>query len=307
MNFFAWIISWFWRPATTTTTTPFIHPEGKMKRALCFGINDYPGDSNDLQGCVNDVTNWANLLKNQYGFNTKLLTDKQVTLSTIKSEMTNMITNAKSGDSLVITYSGHGTSVVDIDGDETDGKDEAICLISDDGKSIALLLDDDIRGIFNKLPTGVNLLFVSDSCFSGSVTRAALNAMSDNSFYSKPRYLPPEDNMEATQVMMLPSNGAFASPYPKSPKDYDGEYTEEGMNHVLLSGANDSSYSYDTQMNGENCGAFSFYAIKVLKGNPKTTYNDFYTELSKFLPSKDLPQYPQLEGSVVNKASIMFE
>jgi hypothetical protein len=28
-----------------------------MKRALLVGINDYPGTQNDLQGCVNDITN----------------------------------------------------------------------------------------------------------------------------------------------------------------------------------------------------------------------------------------------------------
>jgi hypothetical protein len=27
------------------------------KRALLIGINDYPGTQNDLQGCVNDITN----------------------------------------------------------------------------------------------------------------------------------------------------------------------------------------------------------------------------------------------------------
>ena len=29
------------------------------KRALCMGINNYPGTGMDLQGCVNDATDWA--------------------------------------------------------------------------------------------------------------------------------------------------------------------------------------------------------------------------------------------------------
>ncbi|MGE5839594.1 MAG: caspase family protein, partial [Deltaproteobacteria bacterium] len=33
------------------------------KRALCIGINDYPGTGSDLAGCVNDANDWAVLLK----------------------------------------------------------------------------------------------------------------------------------------------------------------------------------------------------------------------------------------------------
>ena len=29
------------------------------KKALCIGINDYPGTQNDLNGCVNDARDWA--------------------------------------------------------------------------------------------------------------------------------------------------------------------------------------------------------------------------------------------------------
>ncbi len=34
-----------------------------MKKALCIGINNYPGISNDLKGCVNDANDWAELLE----------------------------------------------------------------------------------------------------------------------------------------------------------------------------------------------------------------------------------------------------
>jgi len=32
------------------------------KRALCIGINDYPGTDFDLSGCVNDAHDWAQAL-----------------------------------------------------------------------------------------------------------------------------------------------------------------------------------------------------------------------------------------------------
>ena len=49
------------------------------KRAVCVGINDYTGSANDLSGCVNDAEGWADLLRVEYGFETKLLLDAEAT------------------------------------------------------------------------------------------------------------------------------------------------------------------------------------------------------------------------------------
>ena len=36
------------------------------KRAFCVGINDYPYDGSDLNGCVNDARAWATLLTEHF-------------------------------------------------------------------------------------------------------------------------------------------------------------------------------------------------------------------------------------------------
>lgn len=80
------------------------------------------------------------------------------------------------GDLLLVTYSGHGASLADRTagepggGDEPDGRDEVWCL--HDG----LLLDDEIHHRLCRLAAGVRVLVVSDSCFSGSVTRLGSEA-----------------------------------------------------------------------------------------------------------------------------------
>jgi len=273
-------------PETTTETTTQIGGK-KMKKAFCFSINDYPGTANDLSGCNSDSQHWSDLFKNTYGFEVERICDSLDTRSTVINTMTNLIANSKPGDVLVFSYSGHGTSIQDTHNDEMDGRDEAICLW--DG----LLLDDNIRDILNKLPVGVKCTFIADSCFSGTVTRAFLTTMNDTSYVSKPRYMPPQDNMEAIKLSGLPSLRAFA-------------YPEEGMNHILLSGASDAEYSYDTDIEGPT-GAFSYYAIKILKETPHITYNDFYKKLRTYLPCSQYPQTPQLEGSEENKNSFMFE
>ena len=44
-------------------------------KALCIGINDYPGTDNDLSGCVNDANDWAEELARR-GFAVSQLLDK---------------------------------------------------------------------------------------------------------------------------------------------------------------------------------------------------------------------------------------
>ena len=42
------------------------------KKALCIGINDYPGTQSDLSGCVNDAHDWENVLDAR-GFSVTML------------------------------------------------------------------------------------------------------------------------------------------------------------------------------------------------------------------------------------------
>ena len=48
------------------------------KKALCIGINNYPGTDMDLRGCVNDAEDWAATLAAR-GFTVQKLIDAQAT------------------------------------------------------------------------------------------------------------------------------------------------------------------------------------------------------------------------------------
>ena len=69
--------------------------------------------------------------------------------------MTELIAGGQNGDTLIITYSGHGTYQPDIDGDEVDGLDEALCPYDIQTRGAALT-DDEIRVIFaNRQPFAI--------------------------------------------------------------------------------------------------------------------------------------------------------
>jgi len=266
-----------------------------VKRAVCIGINDYPGTFNDLSGCVNDANDWADLLRNDFSFgdNIRLLTDAHATRDNILQALGDLCTGAQSGDIVVFTYSGHGTWVYDQgERDESDNRDEAIC--AHDGN----ILDDEIRAVIRQLDPDVHLTVISDSCFSGTVTRAMLERAHGTDTESaenapKPRYMPPVDDIDALRTDLVPIRRRFL-------------YPESDMQEVLVTGCNSTEYSYDAYLNGRYNGAMTAMAIRVIKSDPSQTYEVFHGKLRQILPSTRYPQSPQLEGAPDNLNRQLF-
>ena len=265
------------------------------KNALCIGINNYPGTHMDLQGCVNDANDWAAALAER-GFKVAKLLDDQATKATMVKAMNDLIGKAGKGDSLVITFSGHGTYQPDEDGDEVDGLDEALCPYDLQTKGEALI-DDEIRAIFGARKAGVRIVLISDSCHSGTVTRAAA---AETDADTRPRFMPMGNWLPAR---LLPKDRAgkpattMVAPAGTSP--LLGAYSNK-LGDLLLSGCKEgpNNYSYDARIAGRYNGAFTYYALKALKGlKAEATYADWHKAIVKYLPSASYPQSPQIVGS----------
>ena len=142
------------------------------KTAFLVGVN-YTGTINELYGCINDTKNVQDLLKSKYNFtNVTLLNDEtsdKPTKQNILNGLQTLLSNTNSGDIAFFMFSGHGTCTADLNGDETDGRDEVILPI--DAVSIqTCILDDDLNKIIrNTLKPGAKLIALFDSCFSGTV------------------------------------------------------------------------------------------------------------------------------------------
>ncbi|HEX2689016.1 MAG TPA: caspase family protein [Kofleriaceae bacterium] len=126
--------------------------------------NVYRGWSGPLRGCENDA-HAMQAIADAQGFTSRLLLGADATRPNLLAAMDRAAADLAAGDLLLLTYSGHGASRPDHNGDEPDRRDEAWCL--HDG----LLLDDEIHHRLCAFAAGVRVLVVSDSCSSGSVTR----------------------------------------------------------------------------------------------------------------------------------------
>lgn len=259
------------------------------KHALCIGINDYPGTGSDLAGCVNDANDWAAALSAR-GFKVKTMFDKQATGSAMRRAIRAIVSKAKPGDTVVIQYSGHGSYVPDQDGDEPDGTDECLCPY--DIMTKGPLVDDELFEIYSDRKPRVRLVVLSDSCHSGSVAKFApirtpASATGKNPPQRKVRFLPPATFLPARKLTQLGIARARRSSSPP------GRYAA-----LLMSGCQDTEYSYDAYFQGRPNGAFSFVALQALGKLPKSaSYSAWFKAVRKLLPSQQYPQSPNLFGA----------
>jgi hypothetical protein len=155
------------------SATPATHAgEPRLLRALCVGINAYPGAR--LGGCVNDANDWARVFRRLNFQHVDLLLDEGATQAALRKALRDLVASGRPGDVLAFQYSGHGTSFQDESGprrDENDGKDEAIVTV--DYQQGRFILDDELFEIFSGLAEGVSLTCFFDCCHSGSMSRAA--------------------------------------------------------------------------------------------------------------------------------------
>lgn len=260
------------------------------KYALCIGIN-YPDTTAALSGCVNDANDWAALLASR-GFDVKVLTDGQATGQRIRAGITGVLQSADRGDSVVITYSGHGTRVPDTSGDEPDGWDEAICPA--DLWSNGVIVDDELHELFAERHPGTRAVMISDSCHSGTVSRFAAPFADHAGVTPRPRFLPPSEFLKGAALEQAQSRAGagrllgFGKPrYP----------------HLLIAGCADVEYSYDASFHGRPNGAFTRAALDAFaEQDTPVGYRTWFAATRRRLPSADFPdQTPQLYGTNTQK------
>jgi hypothetical protein len=149
--------------------------EGGRARALLIAINEYQSeDIPDLRGALNDLAKMRHVLMSRHGFrdeNIHVLTDQAATRAGILAALEEFVAGTGPDDVVYIHYSGHGSQVEDLNGDEKDdGLDETIT--PHDGRMAGIpdITDDRLGEIISRLRCRYALI-VLDSCHSGTATR----------------------------------------------------------------------------------------------------------------------------------------
>lgn len=239
---------------------------------VVIGTN-YDRTPYQLAGCLNDAVDWATLLSDA-GYWVTVLLGGEATYNRIASSIQDAVSKARWGDRIVITYSGHGTWVPDRDGDEADRRDEAWC--PDDMQTAGVLTDDVLATLLEAKRAGVGALVLSDSCFSGTVTRLL------DTGTSRVRFLPPALLVRDGDLVR---DGELEARVANVSRTYTNAAS-------LISGCAEDEVSYDAWFNGRANGAFTRAAIDAYQ--PGQSLAAWHNAIRDRLPSPDYQQSPQL-------------
>jgi metacaspase-1 len=286
------------------------------KRALLVGINDYPGTQNDLQGCVNDITNVYDVLVKYFGYastDVSMLQDKRATRTAILAALRKLVSSCAEGDRFVFHFSGHGSQIRDTEGDElSDGMDEILCPYDFDWDG-EFIKDDDLASILGEVKKGVSAEIILDSCHSGTGTReivldrqslaatmaglADVRALWSSKHCIRPKYLaPPADiALRADDVygesLRVRRIGERAAPQ-----------------HVLWAACKADQYSADADVGGKPGGAFTYFFCKHIRDTEGSISRaELLKRVRASLKHEGFSQFPQLECAASRKTQAVFD
>jgi uncharacterized caspase-like protein len=140
---------------------------------LIIGINNYQ-HVNKLKNAVNDATVVDQVLRDRYGFETRLLIDERATRDNIMKALNDYRKQLTENDSLLVFYSGHGEYNKDT------GTSYWLPIDADRDDNTKWLEARSLSDQF-KLISARHILIIADSCFSGTMTRSTDTNLSKNS------------------------------------------------------------------------------------------------------------------------------
>ena len=178
-------------------------------RGLVIGIDDYARDVGRLQGAVNDARDIRQALARMGVDDLTMLLDGDAARDRILAEWRGLLERAGPGDTLVLTYAGHGSQEPErVAGTERDGHDENLILggFRHDGPGAReRIIDDELNQWFlDAGRKGLRVVFVADSCHSGTLTRQ-IDPRAPSLTY---RYVPPTPMTGDSLEFDLPEDAA---------------------------------------------------------------------------------------------------
>ena len=134
-----------------------------------IGLNrvdpNHYGDEFALSSCVNDAHKMRDIAE-AIGYETVMLEDDQATVGAFTGFMRGAVSELYAGDSLLVTFSGHGSQIPNNSGDaEADDLDETLCFYD------RMFLDDEFYALLGRFREGVRVHAVFDSCHSETAAK----------------------------------------------------------------------------------------------------------------------------------------
>jgi len=269
-------------------------PTGR-RLALLVGVGKYdrgePGGFHDLN-TAEDVKALQAALIDKFQFRKRdilvLTSAEQTTKARIlQAFKSHLIEQASEGDIILFHFSGHGDQVLDDDGDELDGLDEAFVpsdyTSASDGSNY--IRDDELADLLAALKAKrpANITVFLDTCHSGTATR---------------------DNPLTGRFVVRGRGWRGPPPVVRRGEERPtGDSLRErgrAEGYTVISAARpDQSAREGTVVEGLRMGVFTYHLVKALEAaSSSTTYRDLFERLNYSMTRSCRDQNPQLEGQI---------
>lgn len=255
--------------------------------SIHVGLNEvdpkhYQGWNGKLVACEFDANDMEKLASAR-GFDSEKLLTKQATAEALTSALKKASQKLESGDTLLLTYSGHGGQVPDANGDEKDRMDETWVLYN------RQMVDDELYSLFGTFKPGVRIAIFSDSCHSGTVAKDAMDAVGPDRMARSVN----GGDSQKPRVKGMPDE-VVRSVYEANKDEYDDiqkslppfDKANIGASVILTSGCQDNQTSLD----GDKNGLFTQTLLEVWNNGAFTSgYRTFRRRIARQMPPWQSP------------------
>jgi hypothetical protein len=264
------------------------------QRALLVGVGQYETPGIDLPGIDLDIERMRETLT-RLGFE-----DRQIrTLADGDATSANVIAGfegwlkqgVQPNDRVVFYYSGHGSNVPDLDGDEDDKVDEVLVThdmrrarVKGRATLTGVVTDDKLATLIAALPSK-HIWIIIDACHSGTMTRSF--SMRNRSLGSEPVYV------KSFTYTGMPEGGhsALARDFERSPA---------ASNFVALSAAGDGEKAIGTSVGGVFTIGLTETIKRMATEGKGITVNELRDQTTEYIRNKvdkDQVHHPQITGN----------
>jgi hypothetical protein len=221
------------------------------------------------------------------GFATQSLLTKAATSTALLDAIEKAAKGLVEDDFFLLTYSGHGGQINDVNKSEPDGLDETWVLYDRE------LVDDELYAMWSRFRPGVRVFVLSDSCHSGTMTKAMFlnpapflphletRVRASTGPDLRPKFLPPDVQSKIYKERAT----LYDAIRQKTPRR---EEVNVECSVILISACQDNQVAMD----GTKNGVFTETLLKVWdKGRFTGGYHHFRSEIAGFMPPTQSPKY----------------
>jgi metacaspase-1 len=258
--------------------------------SIHIGLNtvdpdQYEGWDGQLVACEFDANDMAALASDR-GFEAKKLLTKDATSTAILDAIGEAASKLEGGDILLLTYSGHGGQLPDSNSDEDDRTDETWCGFD------RQIVDDELYSAWSAFAADARVFVLSDSCHSGTATKAVLGAVRPEALGEAAQLgdAEPEQRMKA-----MPADVGMRT-YEAHKDDYDAiqakvpafDKSPLEASVLLISGCQDNQTSAD----GEKNGLFTQTLLEIwAEGKFRGSNRSFAKKIVEKMPPWQTPNF----------------